>query len=1059
MRKPTSTPAKVNVPLLRSVYERPRLYARIDAANPVIWISASPGSGKTALVASYIQARNRPCLWYQADEGDNDLASFFYYLGLAAKKAAPRTRRPLPVLTPEYLPGLATFARRYFEALVARLPYGTLVVIDEYQTLGADSPLHEFILNSFEQIPAGMNLIIISRESPPANYARALLHRTLTLIDSDELCLTEEEAYEFAQKYLKGEPSRATVGGWHMQTQGWMAGMVLAFHQQSAQSPSLHAASSQVMFDYFAKEIFDHIATATQQLLLMSAFVPIVSVAIAQELSGLPDAAERLEWLRRKNYFISRRANDNSYEYHPLFGEFLRARARASFSKDELIKVKRQAARLLEQGGEIEAAAALLQAAQDGENLTRLFVQQAPVLLAKGRGQTLQTWFSSLPQEYQEHPWPRYWRGMSCLLLAPQAAQQDFAQAYAGFEAAGDALGQCLSWSGVADSFLYAWDDFTGLDPWIARLEDLFENLPAFSSPDIELRVSNSALGALLWRQPQHARLPLLITRLEVLLLQTTDHTLRVMVGTNLLNYHTWRSDLNKSLSLIARLHLNVNPQSPRLLILWQWVNENTCYWVTGDFEGCARLAAKGIEFGGHHGILIFEFAFLTQSIFALIGSSELTRAAEALTRAEALLNPQRRLDVAHFHFVAGWLALRQGDVVGAEYHARLAVSLTDLMGAVFPRALSQIALAQVLIMREEYPAARPYLNEAHRLGREMDTAAAEYMALLSEAYLALRGQDEPQALRLLREALALGRACRIINPPWWMPELMSPLLALALKAGIEVEFARELIRTLKLTPHTTSADTEHWPWPIRIYTFGHFKLVRDNKPIQFAGRTQKRALDLLKALIAYGGREVSELKLCDHLWPDAEADNARASFKMTLHRLRGLIGQDAVTLSESKLSLDPAVCWVDAWAFDAESNRLTTCAAALSTTELERLGERMLRLYSGPFLGDEEPAFALATRERLRGKWMRALAAIAETCQRDNACDQALVWYERGIDVEPLAEPFYQGLMRIFLASGRAAEGLAVYERLRRILSSGLQISPAPATVALAHSLSTISA
>ena len=61
------------------------------------------GSGKTALTASYLDNGKFPCLWYRMDEGDGDIATFFYYLGLAAKKASPRKRKPLPLLTPEYL--------------------------------------------------------------------------------------------------------------------------------------------------------------------------------------------------------------------------------------------------------------------------------------------------------------------------------------------------------------------------------------------------------------------------------------------------------------------------------------------------------------------------------------------------------------------------------------------------------------------------------------------------------------------------------------------------------------------------------------------------------------------------------------------------------------------------------------------------------------------------------------------------------------------------------------------------------------------------------------------
>ncbi len=115
--------AKVTRPVLTGVFPRERLFDQLDRMRErsVTWVSGPPGCGKTTLVTGYLEARGYPCLWYQVDEGDADPATFFYYLGLAAKKAAPRKRKPLPLLTPEYLSGISTFTLRYFENLYNRL--------------------------------------------------------------------------------------------------------------------------------------------------------------------------------------------------------------------------------------------------------------------------------------------------------------------------------------------------------------------------------------------------------------------------------------------------------------------------------------------------------------------------------------------------------------------------------------------------------------------------------------------------------------------------------------------------------------------------------------------------------------------------------------------------------------------------------------------------------------------------------------------------------------------------------------------------------------------------
>ena len=82
--------------------------------------------------------------------------------------------------------------------------------------------------------------------------------------------------------------------------------------------------------------------------------------------------------------------------------------------------------------------------------------------------------------------------------------------------------------------------------------------------------------------------------------------------------------------------------------------------------------------------------------------------------------------------------------------------------------------------------------------------------------------------------------------------------------------------------------------------------MLKDGAPIRFTRRTQKRPLELLQALIAFGGIEVAVSALTEALWPDAEGDTAYHAFESVLYRLRQLLGSaGALTLVGGKLSLD----------------------------------------------------------------------------------------------------------------------------------------------------------
>ena len=90
--------AKLTRPRLFDPVPRARLFRLLDAAcsQPITWVGAPPGAGKTTLIASYLEARKAPLLWYQLDAGDADPATFFWYLvELAQQLKRPKAaRRP-----------------------------------------------------------------------------------------------------------------------------------------------------------------------------------------------------------------------------------------------------------------------------------------------------------------------------------------------------------------------------------------------------------------------------------------------------------------------------------------------------------------------------------------------------------------------------------------------------------------------------------------------------------------------------------------------------------------------------------------------------------------------------------------------------------------------------------------------------------------------------------------------------------------------------------------------------------------------------------------------------
>jgi two-component SAPR family response regulator len=247
---------------------------------------------------------------------------------------------------------------------------------------------------------------------------------------------------------------------------------------------------------------------------------------------------------------------------------------------------------------------------------------------------------------------------------------------------------------------------------------------------------------------------------------------------------------------------------------------------------------------------------------------------------------------------------------------------------------------------------------------------------------------------------------------------------------------------------------------PVTIFTLGRFSLLVNGQPADFGRKFPKRPLELLKTIIAQGGREISISRLTMLIWPDVDGDKATRSFDTTLHRLRKILNHDRVlVLRDGKLSLDARYCWVDVWAFErllGEARRiLRSTADSNQISLLEGLTENLLALYQDHFLIREDvTGWSVSMRERLRHKFIHHLIEIGRFCETHGYWEQAIECYQKGIDVDDLVEVFYQRLMSCYLNTNRLSEGMLIYRRCCETLSIMLSLQPEPETESLYQAL-----
>ena len=267
--------AKTTRPTLATTVVRSRLFRRLDPSRKkqITWAWGPPGVGKTSLVASYLTTRKIQNLWYQVDEGDTDVATFFYFLG----QAAPRRRRPLPLLTPEYRRGLAIFTRRFFREIYSRLKTPFVIVFDDYQEVPVDSSLHEVMREALAEIPKDGHVIFISRSEPPPAFAHLLKRDAIEILDAREIRFTYSETSGLIVKLAPARLPAKAIRSLYESSDGWAAGIVLLLDQFQRRPPGPQEPKRQspdVLFDYFAGEIYEGVDPQTKEVLLLTAFLP-----------------------------------------------------------------------------------------------------------------------------------------------------------------------------------------------------------------------------------------------------------------------------------------------------------------------------------------------------------------------------------------------------------------------------------------------------------------------------------------------------------------------------------------------------------------------------------------------------------------------------------------------------------------------------------------------------------------------------------------------------------------------------------------------------------------
>jgi ATP/maltotriose-dependent transcriptional regulator MalT/DNA-binding SARP family transcriptional activator len=1028
------------------------LFQRLDQLRhegPAVWIGAPAGSGKTALVLSYIEQHELPVLWYRVDERDHHVAELFFYLRLAAEEieGSPRGSLELPVFSESV--ELARFARRFFEALFLCLPRGGLLVFDDYHTANVGPQWQAAFEKCLASIPRGLNVVAISRHSPPPSLARAVAHRELGVLESSELLLTEPETAALAKRRTRSKLrlSSADVGRIHAATSGWAAGVSLLLRSNhEAALPELSSRTIEPVFDYLTNAVFSEFSPSTQTLLLHSACLRRFALRELEELAGLKaDRAELLNLYRSGFFLESDGPGEEDFRFHPLFRAFLSYRAEQVLGAAELRTVRARAARMLRAGGRVEEAFELLVLVDDQPALCELVLAIAPALYAQGRTAMLGEWLQALDgRAVAESGWLSYWQA-SCLLISePSRSLQIFSRALGNFEREQNGDGAYQAWAGAVQAVTYEQRSYQELEHWLERLTQIERFSPAFASPEVGAAVVSSLLLGLSLSGAESSVIERWIARAMALSERAGDPSVRVMAASVLVLNFALRGDAGLASTWLSTLALHTG--SGPLALIGQVAARaaaTALAWRQGQLSASIEAARDGLELLGSQQVPMWQSALLVFGSLAAIDAGASADAERFMARLAALASTSTGLEVSGYHVVRACHALSRGELRQALVFTELSVDRDRAMGFAYGQSIELQLAAYLHFELGDEASGREALCEAQGMEEAHRHPVLRYWRLLLEAERALKAGDTTRALPLLRSSFSIGRELEIYNAYCPPPTRMAEVCRVALAHDIEPEYTRALVRRKDLFRYAAPLELASWPWPIQIRTLGGLEVLLDDKPLAL-GRARV-PLQLLKLVVAEAGARggLAVSRVLAMLWPESDGDSATHSFEMTLLRLRNQLGEQgrrALRVERGHVLLDPSLCWTDTAALSALLGEIAALEpeGAASHAQLERsaaLAARLVSLYRGPFAQEDDAASLLGEHDRkLRAKVAgRARALGARLAQLGDAALAASLYLPL-LEVDPLLDALLAPTLEYLQQTGRAAEARTLFDaRLRR--------------------------
>jgi len=372
----------------------------------VVLVEAPAGSGKSIAVAQWAASavEDRPFAWVCLDRGDDDPARLWLHVVSAVQRACPQfggedivraLRSPVPDISGTVLPVLANE--------LAGLPGPVVVVLDDFHVI-SDRSCHDQVAFLVSHLPAGVQLVLVTRADPPLPLARLRAAGELAEVRARELRFSAGQVAALVRTVAGVDLAGPDLAGLVERTEGWPAGVYLAAlslrgHGSPAAFVRQFTGGNRFIVDFLAEEVLARQPARVREFLTRTAVLGRFCASLCEAVTGSAGAAEIIEAIERDNLFLVPLDDRRGwYRFHHLFAQVLTGQL-ASTEPAIVPVLHRRASAWHRQYGSPEEAIDHALAAGEVAGAVGLIAEHWYAFMDTGRVGTVRGWLGWLGEE------------------------------------------------------------------------------------------------------------------------------------------------------------------------------------------------------------------------------------------------------------------------------------------------------------------------------------------------------------------------------------------------------------------------------------------------------------------------------------------------------------------------------------------------------------------------------------------------------------------------------------------------------------------------------------